>query len=318
MINYGHASALACSIILEIRAPISHSWAMRVASLNIFPVKSMAGFSRSSARVNSWGLEGDRRWMVITPEGRFLTQRDTPGMALMAPDLRGPKLRLEAPGLGAIEAAATGPLMDVRVWNDMVPAATCPGFVDDFVTTLLGRPCRLVYLNDPSSRKVDSRWRQADETVSFADGFPVLLTSFGSLDDLNARLAAPIRINRFRGNIEIEDAPAWAEDSWMLIRIGDVTFRVAKPCERCVVTTIEQETAARPDKAEPLRTLATFRRAAEGVIFGQNLVPVTEGDIGVGDPIEILEQRASNLGNSMPRSPVQGWSWRPQQRGEPR
>jgi uncharacterized protein YcbX len=211
-------------------------------------------------------------------------------MALVAPELLGPILRLEAAGLGTIDAAASGPHMQVRIWDDVVPAATCPACVDAFVTALLGRPCRLVYLDDPCSRKVGARWRQADESVSFADGFPVLLTSHGSLDDLNARLAAPIRINRFRGNIEIAGAAAWAEDRWRLIRIGAVIFRVAKPCERCVVTTIEQETAARPDKAEPLRTLANFRRAAEGVIFGQNLVTVGEGDIGVGDRVEVLEQ----------------------------
>jgi len=270
---------------------------MRVASLNIFPVKSMAGFSPPCARVKSWGLDGDRRWMVVTQEGRFLTQRDYPGMALMAPALRGEMLRLEAEGFGAIEAVASGPQMQVQVWDDIVPAATCPPFVDEFISTLLGRACRLVFLDDTSSRRVDARWRHADETVSFADGFPVLLTSLGSLDDLNARLAAPIRINRFRGNIEIEGAAPWAEDCWSLIRIGAVVFRVAKPCARCVVTTIEQETADRPDKAEPLRTLATFRRGADGVMFGQNLVPVTEGDVAVGDRVEVLEVGASNLGS---------------------
>jgi uncharacterized protein YcbX len=269
---------------------------MQVAALHIFPVKSMAGFSPPSARVRPWGFEGDRRWMVVAPDGTFMTQREHPAMALLAPKTSGRVLRLEAAGHGAIEAAATGPHSLVRVWNDVVPAATCPACVDAFITEVLGTPCRLVYLDDPSSRKVDARWRQADESVSFADGFPVLLTSFGSLDDLNARLPAPIRINRFRGNIEIAGAPAWAEDTWTLIRIGEVTFRVAKPCERCIVTTIEQETATRPDKAEPLRTLATFRRAADGVIFGQNLVPVTEGEIGVGDRVEILEQGESTIG----------------------
>jgi len=268
---------------------------MHVAALNIYPVKSMGGFSPPTARVQPWGLEGDRRWMVVTPEGKFLTQRDYPAMALLAPHLSGTTLRLEAAGLGAIEAEATGPHIPVRVWDDVVPAATCPCFADTFVSTVLGTPCRLVYLDDPAARPVAAKWAQPGETVTFADGFPVLLTSLDSLDDLNTRLAAPIRINRFRGNIVITGAPPWAEDTWRLIRIGAVSFRIAKPCERCIVTTIEQETATRPAPSEPLRTLATFRRAGQGVMFGQNLVPVTKGDIAVGDPVEIIEQGRSNL-----------------------
>jgi uncharacterized protein YcbX len=268
---------------------------MRVASLHIFPVKSMAGVSPPSARVKPWGLEGDRRWMVVTPNGHFLTQRDHPGMALLAPKLSGTTLHLASPGRGAIEAIATGPPMQVRVWNDIVPAATCSPEIDAFVTAALGTPSRLVYLNDPTCRAVSARWRQPGETVTFADGFPVLITSLSSLADLNARLATPIRINRFRGNIVIAGAPPWAEDTWRIIRIGPVSFRIAKPCDRCVVTTIEQETAARPEPAEPLRTLGTFRRAGQGVMFGQNLVPLCEGEIAIGDPIEILEQGPSNL-----------------------
>jgi len=268
---------------------------MHVAALNIYPVKSMAGISPPTAHVKPWGLEGDRRWMVVTPDGKFLTQRDYPAMALLAPHVSGTTLRLEAAGLGTIEADATGPQIPVRVWDDVVPAATCPSFADAFVSDVLGTPCRLVHLDDPAARPVAAKWAQPGETVSFADGFPVLLTSLGSLDDLNARLATPIRINRFRGNIVIAGAPPWAEDTWRLIRIGAVCFRIAKACDRCIVTTIEQETASRPAPAEPLRTLGTFRRAGQGVVFGQNLVPVSEGDIALGDPVEVVQRGRSNL-----------------------
>jgi len=256
----------------------------------------MAGFSPPTARVKFWGLEGDRRWMVVSPDGQFITQRDFPGMALLTPEIVGTGLRLAAAGVGAVEAVASLPPIPVQIWDDTVVAATCPAFVDDFVTASLGTPCRLVHLDDPMRRPVATPWREKAETVAFADGFPVLLTSLSSLDDLNTRLADPIRINRFRGNIVIDGAPPWAEDCWQLIRIGSVVFRVAKPCERCVVTTIEQETAARPDKAEPLRTMAAFRRGGSGVIFGQNLIPTNEGEIAAGDPIEILRGGASNLG----------------------
>jgi uncharacterized protein YcbX len=268
---------------------------MHVAALNIYPVKSMAGVSPPTARVQPWGLEGDRRWMVVSPEGRFLTQRDYPGMSLLAPELSGTSLRLEVAGLGAIEANATGPHIQVRVWDDVVAAATCPSVVDAFVSAVLGTACRLVHMDNPAVRPVRPSWSQPGETVSFADGFPVLLTSLDSLDDLNTRLATPIRINRFRGNIVIAGAPPWAEDTWRLIRIGTVTFRIAKPCDRCIVTTVEQETATRPAPSEPLRTLGTFRRAGQGVMFGQNLVPLTEGDVDLGDAVEILQQGRSNL-----------------------
>ena len=163
------------------------------------------------------------------------------------------------------------------------------------MSEVLATPCRLVFLDDPGRRKVAEAWRQGKESVSFADGFPVLLTSLESLGDLNGRLARPVGINRFRGNIVVGGAVAWDEDFWGVVRVGGVRFRVAKACERCVVTTVEQETGTRPDKTEPLRTLATFRRDARGVMFGQNLIPLGDGEIRVGDPVEVLERGASNV-----------------------
>jgi uncharacterized protein YcbX len=216
-------------------------------------------------------------------------------MALLVPTLTQAGLHLAAEGIGAVEAAPAGPRIDVRIWDDTVPAATCGRDADEFLSAALGTACHLVYLDDPWCRPVAARWRQGRETVAFADGFPVLLTSMASLDDLNRRLAAPVRISRFRGNVVVAGGAAWEEDTWRLVRIGAVTFRVAKPCARCLVTTIEQETARRPDKREPLRTLATFRRAGSGVMFGQNLVPLSEGAIAAGDPVTVLETGASNL-----------------------
>jgi uncharacterized protein YcbX len=233
--------------------------------------------------------------MVVRPDGVFLTQRDLPGLALIRPEVSPQGVRLSADGLPPVTALPEGGRFEVVVWKDRVPAATCGAAVDGWLSEALKTPCRLVYLDDPLMRLVAARWRQGAESVSFADGFPVLLTSLASLGALNAQLDRPVRINRFRGNIVVTGAAPWAEDFWGVVRIGGVRLRVAKPCERCIVTTIEQETALRPDTSEPLRTLGRIRRDARGVMFGQNLVPLEEGEVKVGDPVEIVEQGASNV-----------------------
>jgi uncharacterized protein YcbX len=268
---------------------------LRVAELTVYPVKSMRGCSLPRAFVYRWGFAGDRRWMVVSRAGRCLTQREHPAMAVLAPALIASGISLSAAGIGTIEAVAKGSPIEVLIWRDAVQAETCAPAVDDFVSTALGVPCRLVHLGDTSRRLLQAEYRQNGETVAFADGFPILLGTAESLADLNLRLDSPIRMNRFRPNIVIEGAEAWAEDGWRLIRIGGVQFRVAKPCDRCVMTTVEQETGARPDKSEPLRTLATFRRTPRGVMFGQNLVPLEEGWLETGAAVEILAAGRSNL-----------------------
>jgi uncharacterized protein YcbX len=268
---------------------------MRVAQIHVFPVKSLSGFSPQQAVVRPWGLAGDRRFMVVRPDGGFLTQRDFPAMAVIGAAILPEGLRLSAVGRAPVAAMPEGAPFEVAVWKDRVLANGCGAAADGWLSEVLNTPCRLVYLDDPGRRKIAAAWRQGEESVSFADGFPVLLTSLESLEDLNARMAQPVGISRFRGNIVVEGAAAWDEDFWGVVRVGSVRFRVAKPCERCVVTTVEQETGTRPDKTEPLRTLATFRRDARGVMFGQNLIPLEEGEIEVGDAVEVLERGASNV-----------------------
>jgi hypothetical protein len=177
----------------------------------------------------------------------------------------------------------------VTVWRSTLPAATATETAALWLSDILGRPCHLVFMADPASRPVDPAYAQPHDTVSFADGFPVLLASTASLDDLNTRLANPVPIGRFRPNLVVSNAVPWAEDAWRRIRIGDVVFRLPKPCTRCIVTTVDQQTGERPDPQEPLRTLATFRRGAGGVMFGQNMVPEAPGRISVGDTVHVLE-----------------------------
>ncbi len=270
-----------------------------VAELLIYPVKSLAGDTHATAPVEPTGLAGDRRWMVIDPAGRFITQREHPGMALLHPRLAGNALVLSAPGMAelVVPLAHGGTARPVTVWRDTVPAHDAGDTAAAWLTAAIGPRCRLVHLADQAARPLRPDFaRDTREVVSFADGFPLLLASLTSLADLNGRLARPVPMSRFRPNLVVTDAPAWAEDSWRRVRIGTAIFRVAKPCDRCVMTTIDQRTGLQPDGHEPLRTLATFRRDHKGgIMFGQNLVPEQCGVIAVGDVVQVIEAGAPNV-----------------------
>jgi uncharacterized protein YcbX len=271
---------------------------MRLAEIRVFPVKGLAGVAQGRAIAEACGLRDDRRWMVVDSAGRFLTQRALPQMAVIHAVATPNSVVLSKAGLEPIEVALPGPdaaLEPVIVWRDTVMAADAGPEARDWISAALGTPARLVHLRDPAARPVSSTSGRRGETVSFADGFPVLLTSLDSLADLNARLPTPIPIDRFRGNLIIEGAPPWAEDTWRVIRVGGAIFRVAKPCDRCTVTTIDQATGLRPDRREPLRTLGKFRHDERGIMFGQNLVPLELGAVSVGDQIEVLERGPPNV-----------------------
>jgi hypothetical protein len=180
----------------------------------------------------------------------------------------------------------------VTVWGSKVRAVAAGKEADDWLSHLLDREVRLVYLDDPTRRPVDQDFGDPGDRVSFADGFPLLLTSAGSLEALGDWLTedgdSPVPMTRFRPNVVVAGAPAWAEDGWRRIRIGTVPFRVAKPCGRCVVTTIDQVTAERG--RQPLELLGRRRRFGQELVFGQNLIPDIPGSIRVGDPIQVLER----------------------------
>lgn len=272
--------------------------AVTVTALHVHPVKGLQGHALASVAVEPCGLAGDRRWMAVDPAGRFITQRQCPEMATVAAECVADGLVLHAPGRGRLlvpRPDALAPSIPVTVWQSTVPAQPANEASAAWLSRVLGVACRLVYLADPAARPVDPAYGAASDRVSFADGFPVLLAAAGSLHDLNGRLESPIPMRRFRPNIEISGAPAWAEDCWRRIRIGEVVFRLPKPCSRCVVTTVDQESGQRPDRQEPLRTLARFRRADDGVMFGQNMIPEGLGRVAVGDAVTVLEAGPSNV-----------------------
>ncbi|WP_418955625.1 MOSC domain-containing protein [Streptomyces tritici] len=267
-------------------------------SVHIHPVKAMRGFAPAEAEVQPWGLAGDRRWTVVDGSGEVVTQRKHPRMALAAAELLPDgDIRLSAPGLEPLTVAVPEPAGTVRVevFGTPVEAVPAGGAADAWFSDYLDADVRLVHMDDPAVRRpVDPKYALPGETVSFADGYPLLVTATASLDALNSLIAqgdhadeGPLPMNRFRPNLVVDGTGPWAEDGWTRLAVGEVTFRVAKPSGRCVVTTTDQLTGERGK--EPLRTLGTHRRQGNKLVFGQNLVPEHTGTVRVGDEVKILD-----------------------------
>lgn len=268
-------------------------------AIHLYPVKSIAGVDPGEAVVEPWGLAGDRRWMLVDGTGKYITQRTHPTLALaIARELPGGAVRLTAPGQEplTVQVPAADLTTQVQVWEDKVEAVNAGRAAAAWFSAYLGVEAALVHLDDPARRRpVDPDFGRPGESVSFADGFPLLVTTTSSLDAVNALIArgdhadeGPLPMSRFRPNVVVDGTAPWAEDAWRRVRIGEVTFRVVKPCGRCVVTTTDQRTARRGK--EPLRTLARHRRLGGQLVFGQNLIPENTGTIRRGDPFEVLDR----------------------------
>ena len=267
---------------------------MRLASIHIYPLKAARAVNLDESRVEPWGLAGDRRWLLVDEDGRFISQREEPSLARVVVS-RGPgRIRVSADdrtGLVIAEPPAGAALLKASVWSSTLLAAAAGPEPDAWFSAYLGRPARLVYLDDPTRRPVDPEYGRDGDVVSFADGYPLLLTSVGSLGELGDWLAAdgelPVPMTRFRPSVVVTGASPWAEDHWRRVRIGPVPFRVAKPCGRCVVTTTNQVTGERG--RQPLKMLGRRRRFGQELVFGQNLIPEAGGVIRVGNPVEVLD-----------------------------
>lgn len=245
-------------------------------SLHVHPVKSCAGFSPDQALLTPTGLAHDREWMVIDPSGRFITQREEPRLALVEASIREGLLWLSAGGIAQITlpVAHEGPLREVSVWRSIVPAFDAGAEAAEFFSSWLRRPARLVRFDRRHRRLSSSEYTGELQAANlFSDGFPLLVLSLASLDDLNARLATPLPLNRFRANLVLQGVAAYAEDEASRLHSGAVTLQLVKPCTRCVITTTNQSTGLR-DGEEPLKVLKGYRydAALRGVTFGQNAI----------------------------------------------
>jgi uncharacterized protein len=272
---------------------------IRLSALHIYPIKSARGLSLPEAELTGRGLAHDRRFMLVDAEGLFLTQRQLPAMARLVPALQLPAagatqrqatLRVTFDALAPLEVPLTptsGTPCEVRVFQDRVHAIDLGAEPAAFFGAALGRPARLVYMPDDSLRAVHREYAETHDIVSFADGFPYLLASETSLDALNARLSERVPMNRFRPNLVVSGAAAFAEDGWQQIRVGTVTFEVKKPCTRCAIITTDQERGERAAK-DPLTALAGFHTWQGKAAFAQNLLCRATGTLRVGDEIEVL------------------------------
>lgn len=265
---------------------------IRIQHIYTYPLKSAAGATHHRHALQSIGLAGDRRWMLIDAEQRFVTGRMLPELVQLRARSEGDTLHLDPPGQPTLQAR---PLQDaaplcVRIWKDLVQAQPVQAEVDAQLSRIYRRSLRLVYLGDPRARSLQPKG--LDGHVSFADGYPLLLTSLSSLAALEQRVGRALDMRRFRPNLVIAGSAAWAEEGWSRVRIGALHFRVVNRCSRCVFTTVDPDTGLRDADREPLATLERERRFAEGACFGMNLVPEAPlpdaAEVVVGDSLQAL------------------------------
>lgn len=260
-----------------------------VSGLFVYPIKGARGIEVNRARVTPLGFEHDRRFLLVDPRGNFVTQREHPKLALVHTAITADTLTVQAPNqepLALPLRPTDAPDRDVQVWGTRSRAVFVGRAAADYFSAYLGAPVELVFMPDGEARDVDPDFAKQGEKVSFADGFPFLLTTEESLDNLNARLLDGVPMNRFRPNIVVHGAPPWAEDAWTNMSIGNVVFQSVKPCARCQVITVDQETGIRGK--DPLATLATFRARSNKVYFGWNLFVKGDGEVATGERMNLL------------------------------
>ncbi|MGF1430464.1 MOSC domain-containing protein [Kitasatospora sp. LaBMicrA B282] len=286
-------------------------------SLHRYPVKSMHRQDLDEAVLEPWGLRGDRRWMLARPDGTAITQRDLPELARYRPQLDedgalrltdpdGAELHVPAPRAGehaaGTEHVERAEAVEGNVFGNRFAALAAEEkaqlwFAERFADSV--GELRLLHLADPLARRINPDFSEPGETVSMADGYPLLATTTASLEALNEWLleqgGAALPMTRFRPNLVVEGVEAWSEDGWQRVRVGTATFRAVKLCGRCIVTTTDQERGERTGQ-EPLRTLNKRRRIDKKAIFGVNLIPerpdrvtgTALGTLRVGDEVTVL------------------------------
>lgn len=289
---------------------------LTLTEIYIYPIKSLGGISIQSAEVEERGLQYDRRWMLVDRNGMFLTQREHPQMALLQVSIKDDMLEVahkiktitslqlpiskeQTPGshgrtmtekTSVEESSLTGKSeanhMVVNVWNDIVIAKNISKDADAWFSEALNLECNLVFMDRDADRHTDTKYYPKPTQVSFADAYPFLIIGQESLNKLNRRLKEPVPMSRFRPNFVFSGGEPFIEDTWKDFTIGGLKFRAVKPCSRCVVTTVNQDTAEKA--SEPLETLAKFRKVGNKVNFGMNVVGFDDGVVEVGSEIVLI------------------------------
>ncbi|SCK38629.1 hypothetical protein VAR608DRAFT_3595 [Variovorax sp. HW608] len=279
-----------------------------IARLFVYPVKSCAGVEVPEALLIETGLEFDRAWMVVDEAGEFVSQRELPRMALIRPQLKHAEMVLRAPGMLALHIAfdrVEAPTR-VRVWQDEVAAYDMGDLAAQWFSDFLsepGKPRKLRMVRfDPEVRRLSSlKWTAGVEAPNqFADGFPVLVASEGSIAELNARLAAAgheaVGIERFRPNVVLAGIEAHDEDRVDTLHIateeGEASLKPVKPCARCPIPDIDPATGtSSPEVGDLLRTYRADPRVDGAITFGMNAIVLT----GVDHALRVGQRVGANL-----------------------
>lgn len=273
---------------------------MIVSALFTYPLKSARGIALQSSPFDAFGLAGDRRLLLVAPDGAFITQREMPELATFSVLPISDGYRLTVDGRGQIHVARPDGerRKTVTVWGAAIDAAAMPKETGAMLSDWFGRPMDLVFFDERSSRLAPREWTDETTPVSFSDGFPVLIATTGSLAALNADMAAhdegEVGMERFRPNIVIDCEEPWAEDRWAAIEIAGTRFDLVKPCPRCIMTTQDQRSGSH-DVPSPMPAMGRIRLSADrrvaGPLFGWNAAPRGTGIVSVGDPVAVLEAR---------------------------
>jgi len=261
-----------------------------ISGLYIYPIKSMRGISLKRSEVTPFGLKYDRRYMLSTPDGTFITQRTHPALATFHVSMSADFIEVRHPETGMLRLPLQGPQeanMKAVIWKDEVDAFTGFKQADEYFSNALDDEVQITWMPDSSLRQTDLTFSKPGDRVSFADGFPILLIGQSSIDELNERLEEPLPMNRFRPNVVVSGASPWEEDSWKRVTLPDSTLDVVKGCGRCIVTTTNQETGERAK--EPLITLATYRKWDSKIWVGVNCIPHhgIAPEIRVGESLDV-------------------------------
>jgi uncharacterized protein YcbX len=273
---------------------------MHVSEINTFPLKSGRGISLTETQMTAMGIPGDRSLMLVDPAGHFLSQRILPVMAQLQvlPEKDGFRFSMEGKGEIVVARPPAYRRTDVVVWNSIVSAALADRDVNSTLSDWLGQDLRLVFFDERSKRSASDEWAGPNTSVTFADGYQVLVTTTGSLEAINADMErheeGAVGMDRFRANIVIDDEDIFGDDRWEAIEIGGVRLDLVKPCARCIMITQDQVTGSR-DVANPMTALGRLRMSADrrvpGPLFGWNAVPRGGGMIAIGDEVRVISTR---------------------------
>jgi uncharacterized protein len=273
---------------------------MKVHSLHVYPMKSARVIDLGSAHVSAWGLDGDRRYMVTDLDGKFVTQRELQALAQVTAIETDGALHLKKAGEEDSLSVVFDPARraDVQIWSSHVNAAVADDWINARLSDWLGQPVELVHADAITHRQCNPEWAGEGVETGFADGYPVLITTTGSLRQLNEATmeegAETFGMNRFRPNIVIDHEEPFADDFWGAVEIAGIRFDLVKPCARCIMTTQDQLTGERggPDPMPAMRKLRmSMDRRVPGVLFGWNAVPRSTGSLKIGDPVAVVEER---------------------------